>query len=210
MPDHRVSQGECLSSIADRYGFFWQTLWNRPENARLQELGRHPNALHPGDVVFIPEKRMASFIRPTGARHTFKKRGIPVKLRMQLMWDGAPRAGEPYKLTVGDVVLEGALNGEGFIETNIPPGAPRGTLVVGEGSRRRTYTLALGHLDPVETVSGVQARLRNLGYPCEVTGSLDDATRAALRSFQTRAGLAVTGADDDATRSRLREAHDEG
>jgi Putative peptidoglycan binding domain len=129
---------------------------------------------------------------------------------MQIMWDGAPRAGEPYRLTVGDVALEGALNGEGYIETNIPPGAQRGTLVVGEGARARTYSLVLGHLDPVETVSGVQARLRNLGYACQVTGSLDDATRAALRAFQTRAGLAVTGDDDDATRSRLREAHDEG
>jgi hypothetical protein len=35
MPKHTVAEGECLSSIAHRYGFFWKTLWDHPENARV-------------------------------------------------------------------------------------------------------------------------------------------------------------------------------
>jgi hypothetical protein len=27
---HQVQQGECLVSIAESYGFFWETLWNLP------------------------------------------------------------------------------------------------------------------------------------------------------------------------------------
>ncbi|MFO0651209.1 MAG: LysM peptidoglycan-binding domain-containing protein, partial [Polyangiales bacterium] len=135
MPKHTVTQGECLTSIADRYGFYWQTLWNDPENEHLQKLGRHPNALLPGDVVNIPEKRIKRYIRQTGARYTWKVKGIPAKLRLELLWDDEPRASEPFVLTVDGAVIEGTTDAAGRLEVTIPPGAVSGRLKVGEGDR---------------------------------------------------------------------------
>jgi Putative peptidoglycan binding domain/LysM domain len=209
MPSHTVAQGECLSSIAERYGFFWETLWNDPGNAPLRARGRNPNTLLPGDVVQVPEKKVTAYERPTGARHTWRVKGVPVKLRMVLTWNEAPRANERYTLDVDGAVMVGATDGDGRIELTIPPGAARGRLRVGDGDRQETYDLALGHLDPVEDLRGVQARLNNLGFACGApSGTLDDATRAALGAFQARAGLTPTGEADDATRDRLRQAHD--
>jgi hypothetical protein len=210
MPDHTVVPGDCLSSIADRYGFFWETLWNDPANAALRAR-RNPNTLLPGDVVHIPEKKVREYARPTGARHTFHVKGVPVKLKMQLLRDDKPRANEPFRLSIDGAVSLGATDGEGRIAVNIPPGALRGQLRVGDGDRAETYDLALGHLDPVEDLRGVQARLNNLGFACgSPSGTLDDATRTALGAFQARAGLPPTGEPDDATRDRLRRAHDGG
>jgi peptidoglycan hydrolase-like protein with peptidoglycan-binding domain len=52
----------------------------------------------------------------------------------------------------------------------------------------------------------VLTRLHNLGYPGGEHED-DDATRAAVRSFQSDSGLAATGAIDDATRAKLREIY---
>jgi N-acetylmuramoyl-L-alanine amidase len=58
MPSHTVKQGDCISSIAHETGFFWETLWNHPDNAKLKQLRKNPNALLPGDVVSIPDQRV--------------------------------------------------------------------------------------------------------------------------------------------------------
>ncbi len=208
MPTHTVTQGECLTSIADRYGFYWQTLWNDPANEHLQRLGRHPNNLLPGDLVNIPERRTRSYTRQTGARYTWKVKGIPAKLRLELLWDEEPRANEPFTLTVEGAVIEGTTDGAGRLEVTIPPGAMSGRLKVGEGEREMEYSIALGHLDPATSITGVQGRLSNMGFACEVTGVLDDATRRALESFQTMHRLAVTGEIDEATSATLRAVHD--
>jgi hypothetical protein len=205
---HRVQQGECLTSIAEKYGFYWQTLWNHPDNARLHDLGRHPNVLFAGDVVTIPDKRMTSYMRPTGARHTWKVKGIPAKLRMRFMWEDEPRANEPYTLRVDGQVSQGTTNGDGWVEVSIAPKAQSAKLTIGEGDREEEYDLALGHLDPVEELTGVQARLSNLGFPCHSTGALDEPTRDALRRFQRQQGMEPTGELDDVTRSRLHGNHE--
>ncbi len=72
------------------------------------------------------------------------------------------------------------------------------------------WTLALGHLDPVDENEGVQARLNNLGFYCgKVDGIIGPHTAAALKSFQRKMGLPDTGRADQTTRARLRDAHDQ-
>src|SRR5690606_17426642 len=52
---HRVAQGECLSTIAHRFGLeSWKVLWDHPENAPLRERRKSPHVLLPGDVVAVP------------------------------------------------------------------------------------------------------------------------------------------------------------
>ena len=56
------------------------------------------------------------------------------------------------------------------------------------------YTFDLRHLDPTSEISGLQGRLRHLGYPVgPADGTLDPRSVEALRAFQTEQGLEVTG-----------------
>lgn len=209
MPTHTVAEGDCLSSIAEQYGFFWETLWNHPRNADIVRLRKDPNTLLVGDAVFIPEKRMKSYDRPTGARHTWRVKGVPAKFRVQLWWGGDPRANEPYVLTIEGDVHRGVTDGQGKIEVVIRPEARRGTLVVGEGAREAEYEIDLGTMPPAEEIAGALERLRNLGfYAGEVRNTLDDDARGALTTFQRIQGLEGTGELDEATKSKLRKLHD--
>ena len=63
-------------------------------------------------------------------------------------------------------------------------------------------------LDPVDTVTGVQARCKLLGYDCgPIDGELGDATSAALKAFQTLNGLAIDGQVGAETQSKLLELY---
>ncbi len=209
MPIHRVSEGDCLSSIAERYGFFWETLWNHPQNEHIVRDRKDPNTLMVGDAVFIPEKRMKSFIRATGARYTWQMKGVPVKFRVQVRWGDEPMANEPYLLTIDDAVHEGTTDAEGRVEVRIRPGARSGHLRVGSGDRMVEHPLVLGAMPPVTEPVGVLERLRNLGfYHGERRDDMNDEARNALRTFQQQYALDVTGEIDDAVRAALRHLHD--
>ena len=71
--------------------------------------------------------------------------------------------------------------------------------------------LDIGHLDPTSCVTGLQARLHNLGHRCEVNGNLDEDTLAAVRAFRVKAGLEEVEDDaliDDELSSNLLKLHD--
>src|SRR5262249_36338014 len=131
MIDHVVRPGDCLTSIAAEHGFFWETLWNLPENRDLKERRRDPFTLVPGDVVHVPDLRVRDFSRETGKTHRFQRRGVPAKLKLRLLSpDGKPRANLDYVLTVDGVELTGVTDGDGRIERYIKPNARQGTVVV--------------------------------------------------------------------------------
>ncbi len=206
MPVHIVKQGDCMNTIADQYGFFWYTLWNHERNAELKELRKNPNVLMAGDRVFIPEKRQKVETGETGKVHTFRLKGVPVKLNLELLdFDGTPRAGTQYTLTVDGKKITGVVPADGLISEVIPPRAKTAHLKLETGEE---YDIDLGYMNPVEYASGVQARLKNLGYfKGEISGSLDDETRQALRRFQREQGLEATGEADQATRDALLTSH---
>jgi N-acetylmuramoyl-L-alanine amidase len=183
----------------------WETIWKHPENASLRSI-RKPDVLYPGDPLFIPEKSAREEQGATEKRHRFRRKGVPAKLHLQLMKDGQPRANETYSLNVDGKITTGTTDAEGKLEIRIPPNAKEAKLLLGE--KQEEFTLDLGHLDPVSEVSGVQARLNNLGFYCgEVDGKLGPRTKAALKSFQKEHGLPETGEADAATRAELEEAH---
>lgn len=207
MPVHVVKQGDCLSSIADQYGFFWDTLWNHERNADLRERRKNPNVLMTGDQVFIPQPRPKEESGETGQVHTFRLKGVPVRLNLQLLdFQGNPRAGVKYTLTIDGKTTSGAVPDDGVIREIIPPRAMKGTLRL---ETDEEFELQLGHMNPIEYTSGVQARLANRGYyRGEISGVLDEETRDAIRRFQADRGLAVTGEADSATQAALLAAHE--
>lgn len=209
MENHQVEQGECLSSIADRYGFFWQTLWNHPQNAELKKKRTDPNILLPGDVVHIPDKRLREEAVATGQVHRFRMKNIPAKLSLRLLYESEPRRDEAYTLDVDGQIMTGKTNADGQVRVSILPSAKNGILTVGEGARRTIYRLQLGQLDPVSEMTGVQARLRNLGfYRGEIDGEWNEETRQAWAAFQASVGLSVTDHPDAATQQKLQQTHE--
>jgi N-acetylmuramoyl-L-alanine amidase len=201
MPNHEVSQGECLSSIADQYGFFPLTLWNHADNAELKELRKDPNALLEGDVVVIPEKTPKEESCATEKTHKFKRKGTPAKIKIRMLLDDEPRANEPYQLNIDGKWSEGTTDGDGYVEASIPAGAKKGELRLGSGDDMQIFQLGLGTLDPVDTESGAEDRLIGLGYG--VNGDLE----SSIKAFQEKEELEVTGRLDDATKEKLKERY---
>ena len=202
---HRVSKGECISSIAESYGFFPATIWNHDNNKDLREL-RDPNVLHPGDEVFIPDREIKTEIGETDKRHTFVRKGVPAKFRIQLCNGQEPRPNTPFTLEVdGEYNIEGETDGEGVLDVFIPPTARSGVLTVNGGDQ--VIYVNFGGLAPVEEDEGVDQRLFNLGLLRTRTPNAKD-RRAAIRMFQRRFDLVATGEADDATRAKLVEIHD--
>lgn len=208
---HKVEQGECLSSIADANGFFWQTLWEHPKNADLKNLRKDPNILFTGDEVVIPDKRLKEETVGTGQVHRFRVKGIPAKFRLQIMRDAEPRAGESFVLKIDKVeVKRGTIPASGYIEIPILPQAQQGELIIGEGETAEVYVLSLGYLDPIETISGIKARLNNIGFDCgDVNNEMDEVTIEAIKNFQYYINHPnPKGELDEQTRQSLATLHD--
>jgi putative peptidoglycan binding protein len=203
---HRVQPGDCIASIAYRYGFFPNTLWQHPENKALRELRKDPNVLAPGDVVHVPDKRVREETCAAGRSHRFKRKAVPERLELQLTREGEPRQDEPYVLEVdGAEVARGSADGDGRISASISPSARQARLLLTDGTE--VIEISLGHLLPVDDLRGAQQRLQGLGlYRGPTHGELDDDTVAALVDFQVERELEPTGELDAATQGALLDA----
>lgn len=206
MPKIIARQGDSVPSIAADHGFFWETIWNHPENTNLRSLRSSPNQLVPDDEVFVPELREKTEDRGTDARHTFKRKGVPAKFRLQIKRLDKPRANLDYVLEIDGKQIKGKTDSQGILEQYIAPNA-RGGQVILEGGKE-VIPIRLGHLNPVEDLAGVQQRLNNLGFKCgSEDGTLSEQTKAALLSFQKQYDLQLSGEADAATKSKLQELH---
>jgi hypothetical protein len=207
---HPIVPGECLSSVAHRYGFGEaRAIWSHPDNAELRKKRPDPNALLPGDVVAIPDKEPRKESAPAGKRTVFRVRRPRAWLRLFLRDDdGTALAGKKYWLVTGNSGFEGRTDERGRLEQKVPPDAQDADLVVWMDEEDveaevLAVSLKLGHLPPLEEPTGAQARLTSLGYPC---GEAE--MPAALRAFQKAQGLPESGAPDAATLERLRRVYE--
>lgn len=201
-----VQPGDSIPSIAKERGFFWETIWNRPENAALKAKRNDPNLLFSGDEVFVPDKDLKEESRGTNSKHKFKLKGEQVKFKLQLLMMGEPRSNEQFTLVVDGVPYDGTTGGDGKIEVTIPANAKGGELRLKGG--KEVYPVRIGHLNPIDEISGLQQRLNNLGFNAgSEDGQMNDGLRDALIAFQTKYKLQPTGELDSATKAKLEEAH---
>ena len=205
MAAHTVEPGECILSIATQYSFFWKTLWNHPDNQKLNELRKNPALLVPGDVVQIPDKAAKQKLLSMGKKHGFQIKRNRAVLRLRLVDSGKPIADEPFVLLVDGKKIKGKTDADGKIEQPISTGATTAELRL--ETRRHKYVLELGHLPPVEEVAGAQARLASLGfYEGHVEGDFGPFTREAVETFQAAMALDISGELNQGTRDKLKSA----
>lgn len=210
MPEqHIVKSREGVDSIAFERGLAPDTVWNDPANAMLRAERPNRNVLADGDVLVIPNKRKKTVRKSTGQRHTFHRRGVPARVRIQLLDKDEPMRHMPYVLSApGHKDRRGMTDSDGVLIEWAPPDVTTATLRVGDNGPE--LTLNFGELEPIESDKGRQQRLNNLGFSCgRSDGVLDDATAEAVRSFQRRMLLAVSGDFDEATVEALFMQHDQ-
>jgi hypothetical protein len=183
------------------------TIWQDGANAALRAKRKSMDVLFPGDVVTIPDLRIASVERVTNKRHKFKRKGVPAIFSLQVFDGDAPRQNQDFLLTIGAQSFHGKTDASGILKHTLPAGTREALLVIGPD--RRELLIRFGELDPETELIGVQKRLNNLGYVCgEADGTLTDQTRDALRAFQRRFALPQTGEADDATKALLQRNND--
>jgi N-acetylmuramoyl-L-alanine amidase len=211
---HVVRPGECLSSIATSYGYRdWRIVYDHPQNAGFRAKRQNPNIILPNDEIFIPTKAEASRTCATGQTHVFRLTAARTLLRLapqDATWSLCP--GRRFRLEVeGAPPTDGVIPDDGLIEVPIPSDAATGTLTVWIDEAHpdgQSWELRLGALDPVESMTGIQARLNNLGFDCgPVDGDCGPLTRAAVRAFQERHGLTIDGIPGPLTQAKLEEVH---
>jgi hypothetical protein len=207
MPRHTVEQGEHVSRIAEAKGFStYKRIWDAAENQALKAKRRNPNVLFPGDDLFIPDFETREEPRATDLRHRFQVSTTPLKLRIVVRTVD----GEPIKNTACDLFLDATripltTNGRGMVEHDIPKDAETARLVV--PTRGLEFDLKIGHLDPVEEISGERARLDNVGYFAGYSQADADQLQWALEEFQCEHELKVTGEYDAKTQQKLEKDH---
>lgn len=214
MPDYyTVEQGDHLSKIAKDNGFTDYTIiWDHPNNADLKKQRQNPNILLPGDQVFIPDMEQKQESGATDKRHSFAVDTKPLKLRLVL--EDAyekPIGGQQCALLVDGQVFQLTTDGNGKLEQEIPLDAKEGVLTI-RGDQtpfaNEVIKIKIGHLDPIDEISGQVARLNNLGYFAgALDGSDDDAFESAVEEFQCDHNLKVDGICGPKTQAKLKEVH---
>jgi Putative peptidoglycan binding domain/LysM domain len=215
---YTVKQGDHLSSIAYQYGFAdWKKIWNRPENAELKQKRQNPNVLFPGDQVFIPDKEGKDLSKPVDNQHAFKIPVVPLMLRIKLEKSySKPIANTPCDLFVGTEATKLTSDGSGAIEQKIAKTATNARLIVHDKITVKGNSvpidldipISIGHLDPVEEISGQVARLANLGYYREDPDKFDqDEFASSVEEFQCDQGLRLDGICGPRTQAKLKSIH---
>jgi putative peptidoglycan binding protein len=210
---YTVEQGDHLSKIAKDNGFTdYAIIWDHPKNADLKKQRQNPNVLYPGDQVFIPDMEQKQESGSTDKRHSFTvdKKSLKLRLVLEDIYE-KPIAGAQCALLVDGQVYQLTTDSHGKLEQEIPLDAKEGVLVIrGDQTpfQNEVIPIKIGHLDPLEEISGQVARLNNLGYFAgETDGSDTEAFESAVEEFQCDHGLKVDGICGPKTQAKLKEVH---
>ena len=206
MPWHTVAQGEWIAQIAASYGFADPApIVNHGDNADLMKQRPQQQILLPGDRLFIPDPTPKSVSCATNKSHRFRIKS-PQNAKLNVFVhdeNGEAIKSKPFVITLDGKEYKGSSGGDGKITIDLP------VSTVGEATLEidgHTLPLDVGHVDPIDEVSGVKGRLNNIRFDCGAANDqVDDAYTAALSAFQTKYQLPVSGTADAATKSKLKE-----
>jgi N-acetylmuramoyl-L-alanine amidase len=181
-----IKQGDYLAALAHKFDFDADSIWNHDKNADLREARPNPNILSPTDMLYIPDqvdKEPNWLALTTGTTNTFVSDAPTVTITIRFADDDL--ANQAY--TVVELPdLTGLTTGDDGT-ASFPILVTLASFTIEFTRSGATFPIFVGHLDPIDTLSGVAQRLQNLGYlgsqPDD--GQLDvNAVRAGLRLFK--------------------------
>jgi hypothetical protein len=192
MQPYVICQGDYVQKIAEQFGFDADAVWNDPKNADLQTLRESPNLLLAGDVLYIPDPQdPVLHTLASGTTNTFvapDAATVSIALKFQVIGDST-YASKAYTITELDSLTGLATDGDGVATFDVPVNLETVTLVFTETGE--SWTLAIGGMDPINSLSGVFQRLQNLGYidrdvqfNAQTEGDIPDVVRAGLRALK--------------------------
>jgi hypothetical protein len=212
---HRVAPGDCLASIAARFGFSDPAvIYGAPENEELRGERPNWNVLGTGDRVTVPDPAPHEVEVASGKAHRFKVKRPRVEVVVRLVSErDEPLANAKCALVINGESRPLTSDGDGLLRAPIDADLPSADLYVWADdpdaeAPSDAFRLILGGLLPAKEIAGAQARLANLGYFCGAAdGDIGPRTGHALKAFQAKQGAPITGELDDATRSALEKDH---
>jgi len=201
-----VKPGDCLYSLAAQHGFTADTLKAHANNQALMEQRPDPTQLVPGDQVFIPEKKSTPVVAETGMRHRFRRNGTRTTCSLTCLDFDKPLKKKRFILNANGHLSDGTTDDNGTINLTLPATVKSATITVEDLPASFEFTLQLGGLDPIDTVTGQQQRLSNLGhYPGNIDGISGDHMKAAIRAFKIDQKLTVNDQLDPDALSQLNQ-----
>ncbi len=219
MKQYTIQQGDTLLRIAKQFGLSGsKALYMHPSNAAFRQLRPDPNLIFPGDQINIPDSQPSAFSGLPDRRHVFvhSESGGPEKetLRLDLKdSDGQSLSGVRATFSAGGQTLESTVSNDGILEFDLTEcteteGELQIFTSVESAAPSHRFQLQFAHLDPIDTISGIQARCNNLGFACgAVDGTYGEATSQGVKAFQAAHGLAVDGDPGPKTKARLQKAY---
>ncbi|KAF0812068.1 hypothetical protein IGB42_03345 [Andreprevotia sp. IGB-42] len=207
----QLGKEDSVDNLAYNAGLLPATLWGHAKNQPLRDTRASMHVLQEGDKLFVPAIDIKTLDGQTGQRHRFRRHSVPARLALTLAINGQALANRPCRIEIaGRPPLETSTDAQGGLTLPVMPDTGHGQVSVTLASGEiLDIPLAPRRLDPVDTASGAQARLQNLGYlQGEFSaGMLDLTTVLALASFQWDQDMERSGMLDQATQDALIAAH---
>ncbi|HZF29219.1 MAG TPA: peptidoglycan-binding domain-containing protein [Gammaproteobacteria bacterium] len=206
-----------MALIASRFRVpDWRTIYHHPENADFRRKRPDPNVIKPKDVIFVPDAVPKACDCATDKKHRFVAKRPP-DLEFEVVLKDENRelfSNAAWTVRADGLELHGKTGASGSLSVRLPHGTPHAELVLDAMPWAR-WRLTVGGLDPVgdavkPVVTGIQARLNNLGFPCgDVDGDIGPSTEAALAEFQRIVLVrdSPTGRIDSETLTKLVSEH---
>lgn len=212
---HTVAQGDTLTRIAREYKYgSAMALYNHPDNADFKALRPDPNIIFEGDEIVIPDILGKKIAVRSGRTHIFcvKKPREYFRLQVESL-SGKALANTRIVVDMGGEKIDTMTDGNGMLEIEMTQGTEcdaKLDVYTKPDSQEPDFTFKakLTYLDPVEELSGVQARCNALGFDCGVAdGIMGAKTRAGVKGFQAKHKLDVDGVPGPLTKAKLKEVY---
>jgi hypothetical protein len=202
---HNIVSGQGVDKIAYWAGRLPKTIWSHGNNAKLAGARQGWNVLARNDPIFIPPVQSKSInVRPC-YRYFLVRHYMMARFRLRLCAGMQPLSGVPFLLEFQDVApVEGLMGEGGIIDIEVPAFVEAVKVTFGNPSF--TFVLKLESLLPIADDSGVQQRLRNLGFP--FVSDTHPWAAGVIKRAQQSFGQTAMGIISEDLRKALFHVHD--